>query len=186
MTSLRKRNTLGIISPDRNYQRLVIVDKDDSVMPDVPYSVDPDDINIYPDVVEAFHRLRENGFGVVVATNQSVISRESVDEKTYHRYVLNFINEAAGNLDGYYFCPHHPDDGCECRKPGPGLIERVLEDYQVDSGDVYMVGDSVSDLEAAERAGVPTVQTFQVDYGSGYRVGDVVGHILYREDELHG
>lgn len=137
--------------------RYVILDRDGTI------NVDSDDFiksaaewQPLPGSLEAIALLNHHGFRVVVITNQSGISRGLFDWPTLeamHDKLRRMASEAGGHIDTIYVCPHGPDDHCECRKPKPGLFHRFAADKQIDLNQVYAIGDSLRDLQAAESAG---------------------------------
>jgi D-glycero-D-manno-heptose 1,7-bisphosphate phosphatase len=134
----------------------------------------------------AFSReLRERGWPVVIVTNQSAIgrgltTREAVEE--VHRYVFESVRQAGGALEGIYVCPHTPWDGCFCRKPRPGLLFQAGDDLGLDLRASYLLGDSVTDMEAARAAGCRGV-LLQDGRGdpdiAGLAEGEVPGPVVY-------
>ena len=110
---------------------------------------------LYEDVPEAVRRLKQNGFVVVVVTNQpdigaGLVMREEVD--AMHEQLC-----AQAPIDGIELCPHVAGDTCECRKPAPGMLKYAACNHQLDLNESFMVGDRVSDVEAGRRAGCRTV-----------------------------
>lgn len=102
--------------------------------------------------MEAIGLLTRNGYAVAVASNQSGIGRKLLDRRTLHainRKMRRSAGAAGGSIDRIVYCPHLPDDGCECRKPLPGLLVRLARHYRVPMAGVPVIGDSSRDLEAA-------------------------------------
>jgi D-glycero-D-manno-heptose 1,7-bisphosphate phosphatase len=102
--------------------------------------------------IEAIGLLSQNGFTVAVASNQSGIGRKLLDRRTLdaiHRKMRRAVNAAGGSVDRIVYCPHLPGDGCDCRKPLPGLLLRLARHYGVSMKGVPVVGDSERDLAAA-------------------------------------
>jgi len=102
--------------------------------------------------IEALARLSQNGFTVAVASNQSGVGRKLMDRTTLHaihRKMRRAVARAGGSLGRIVYCPHVPTDNCDCRKPAPGLLERLARHYGVSMRGVPVVGDSGRDLEAA-------------------------------------
>jgi D-glycero-D-manno-heptose 1,7-bisphosphate phosphatase len=125
-----------------------------------------------PGSIEAFRVAAGRPFRVVVVTNQSavgrgLVSREEVE--TIHRRMAQAIRAAGGRIDAVYVCPHRPEDGCECRKPKPGLILRAARDLGLDLKGSLLIGDDRKDLESAVAAGVRPVL---VRTGHGARLPD--------------
>lgn len=137
-------------------QRLVILDRDGVINEDSDaYIKSPEEWIPIPGAAEAIARLHHAGYRVVVATNQSGVARNYFSIATLdaiHRRMLEHVRAAGGDLAGIYFCPHGPDDGCDCRKPLPGLIDRIIADHG-DVRGVPLVGDSLRDLECGVARG---------------------------------
>ncbi|NDG39067.1 MAG: D-glycero-beta-D-manno-heptose 1,7-bisphosphate 7-phosphatase [Betaproteobacteria bacterium] len=103
--------------------------------------------------LEAVARLNHAGWHVVVATNQSGIGRGMIDMASVnavHAHMLKQLQLAGGRIDAVFFCPHTPEDGCDCRKPQPGLMREIGKRYGIDLKQVPMVGDTLRDLQAAQ------------------------------------
>lgn len=110
--------------------------------------------------IEAIARLSQAGFTVTVASNQSGLARGLFDRRALiamHRKMRRLVAAEGGRIDRIVVCPHGPDDGCECRKPNPGLLLRLARYFRVSLDGVPVVGDSQRDLEAAARAGAVPV-----------------------------
>lgn len=107
---------------------------------------------------EAIRLLNERGYLVFVVTNQSGIARGMYAEADFHA-LMDWVREGlarkGGRFDAVYFCPHGPDDACECRKPLPGMLLRAMAEWPVRREGSFLVGDSPTDLQAAAAAGVP-------------------------------
>lgn len=109
-----------------------------------------------PGSLEALARLRAAGFTVAVASNQSGVGRGLLSLETLaeiHRAMYRQVEAAGGRIDRVFFCPHHPDEGCDCRKPRAGLFRQIAAHYGVDLTGVPAIGDSGRDIEAARVAG---------------------------------
>ena len=109
-----------------------------------------------PGALEAVSRLNHAGWHVVVATNQSGIGRGMIDMaavNAVHAFMLRSLQALGGRIDAVFFCPHAPEDGCDCRKPMPGLFHQIGERFGVDLADVPVVGDVMRDLQAGVAAG---------------------------------
>jgi D-glycero-D-manno-heptose 1,7-bisphosphate phosphatase len=117
---------------------------------------DPAEWTPVPGALEAVAQLNQEGWHVVIATNQSGIGRGMIDIASFnavHARMMELLAAQGGRIDAVFFCPHAPEDGCDCRKPLPGLMLRVAERYGVRLADVPMVGDTARDLQAAVAAG---------------------------------
>ncbi|MGQ7816465.1 D-glycero-beta-D-manno-heptose 1,7-bisphosphate 7-phosphatase [Metapseudomonas furukawaii] len=105
-----------------------------------------------PGAIAAIARLSRAGWTVAVATNQSGIARGYYDLATLdamHARLREMVEEQGGELGIIQYCPHGPDEGCDCRKPRPGMLRRIAEHYGVELAGVWFVGDSIGDLDAA-------------------------------------
>lgn len=116
----------------------------------------PEEWVVIPGALEAVSRLNHAGWHVVVATNQSGIGRGMIDMSAVnavHAHMMRCLAGAGGRIDAVFFCPHTPEDLCECRKPLPGMVLDIGRRYGVDLAQVPMVGDTLRDLQAAQSAG---------------------------------
>ena len=145
---------------DQELRKAVFLDRDDTIAKDVPYCSRVEDFEILPSVPEGIRLLNEHGFIVVVITNQSGIARGYLTEQTLsqiHEKMHRELGRWDAHVDAIYHCPHHPDDGCECRKPKPTLLLRAAKDIGIDLHLSYMVGDDAKDIAAGRSAGCKTV-----------------------------
>ncbi len=151
----------------------VFLDKDGTLIEDVPYNVDPHKIRLMPGVALGLRALQDAGYRLIVVSNQSGVARGYFAE-TSLRAVFQRLQQllaATGvTLSDFYYCPHHPEGtveryalGCHCRKPQPALILRAARDHDVDLSRSWFVGDILDDAEAGHRAGCRTIL---VDVGS--------------------
>ncbi|WP_138443994.1 D-glycero-alpha-D-manno-heptose-1,7-bisphosphate 7-phosphatase [Sinomonas susongensis] len=141
----------------------VLFDRDGTLVHDVPYNRDPQMVSPVPGASEALGRLRAAGVRTGVVTNQSGIGRGLMGSVDVYR-VNRRVDELLGPFDVWRVCPHHPEQGCRCRKPRPGLVLSACRALRVAPEDVVVVGDIGTDMEAAGRAGargilVPTPVT---------------------------
>ncbi|HEX2187730.1 MAG TPA: HAD family hydrolase [Longimicrobiaceae bacterium] len=148
-------------------RRVVLLDKDGTLVVDVPYNVDPARIRLAPGAAEGARLLHRAGFDLVVVSNQSGVARGLFPESALagvEARLRELLEEAGAALDGFLYCPHHPAGAvpeytraCDCRKPAPGLLLRALEERGADPAASWMVGDVLNDVEAGRRAGCRTV-----------------------------
>jgi D-glycero-D-manno-heptose 1,7-bisphosphate phosphatase len=134
-------------------RRLVILDRDGVINHDSEGFVKtPAEWLPIDGSIEAIARLSNAGFTVAVATNQSGIGRKLLDIPALdamHGKLRTLVRDAGGDLDRIAYCPHHPDDGCDCRKPAPGLYKQLAREYGVPLDGVPVIGDSERDIDAA-------------------------------------
>ncbi|WP_031437777.1 D-glycero-beta-D-manno-heptose 1,7-bisphosphate 7-phosphatase [Methylobacter tundripaludum] len=110
--------------------------------------------------LEAIALLNKQGYKVVVVTNQSGVARGLLDAATLekiHAKMQRMTAEKGGKIDAIYFCPHGPDDNCNCRKPKPGLLEAFAADHHVSLSGMAVIGDSLRDLQAAQAVGASPI-----------------------------
>lgn len=140
--------------------RALFMDRDGTVMVDVGYPRRPDDVELLPDAPPTLAKLHDLGFKLVVVSNQSGVGRGLVtadEASAVHERFVEALRASGVELDGAYYCPHAPDEGCSCRKPSPELLERAARELGLDLPESFMVGDRDSDLEAGRRAGCRTI-----------------------------
>jgi D-glycero-D-manno-heptose 1,7-bisphosphate phosphatase len=142
-------------------KRLALIDRDGTIIVDKVHLSDPDGIEFAPGAIEGLRLLRDAGFALVLITNQSGIARGYFDAATLariHERLQSMLAAKGLRLEAIYFCPHGPDDGCDCRKPAPGMVTRAMRDLGFRPEEVVVVGDSDADMGAAAAAGVKGVR----------------------------
>jgi histidinol-phosphate phosphatase family protein len=147
--------------------RAVFLDKDGTLLEDVPYNVRPELMRLAPNSAEGLRRLHAANYRLVVISNQSGVARGFFEEAALgpvERRLREMLAEVGVPLAGFYYCPHHPEGSvaayavaCACRKPAPGLIQRAACDLGLDLPASWFVGDILDDVEAGRRAGCRTV-----------------------------
>ena len=141
--------------------RYVILDRDGTINVDSDLFVkSPDEWLPLDGSLEAIALLNHHGFKVVVITNQSGVARGLFDLaalEAMHDKMRNLATKAGGKIEAIYACTHGPKEGCNCRKPKPGMFQAFAKDRQIDLSDVYAIGDSYRDIEAAWTAGAKPI-----------------------------
>ncbi len=145
----------------------VFLDKDGTLIDDVPYNVDPARITLSAGAGAGLRGLHAHGYRLIVISNQSGVARGVFAEDALTAVedrLWSLLDREGVPLAGFYYCPHHPDGSveryavaCSCRKPMPGLIERAAAEHDVDPRRSWFVGDILHDVEAGRRAGCRTV-----------------------------
>ena len=145
------------IAASHQMRSAVFLDRDGVINEDIGTWVKSwDEFTFLPGVFDALRRLNGTSHAVVVVSNQSGVGRGKVQAAAVdevHRRMQAEISSRAGRLDAIYYCPHHPDDGCQCRKPRPGLLRQAADELNLDLTRCYLIGDAVRDIEAALEAG---------------------------------
>ncbi len=141
--------------------RAVFIDRDGVINRDSPDFIKSwDEVDFLPGSRRAIRELTAAGYAVIVVTNQSGVGRGLLTLETLaeiHRRMRAAVREAGGDIRDIRFCPHRPGDGCDCRKPLPGLILSAARDHGIDPSRAWMVGDSVRDIRCGQTAGCRTV-----------------------------
>ena len=144
-------------------KKAIFLDKDGTLIPDIPYNVDPDLITLQPNAVEGLRALQQNGYLIIIISNQAGVARGLFKEDGLQKVkekIADLLMMEQVRLDGFYYCPHHPDGlvemlsiKCDCRKPAPGMFYKAAHDLNIDLSQSWMIGDILNDVEAAKRAG---------------------------------
>ncbi|MRI33384.1 D-glycero-beta-D-manno-heptose-1,7-bisphosphate 7-phosphatase [Endozoicomonas sp. OPT23] len=137
--------------------KLIILDRDGVINEDSDnYVRSTEEWLPLPGSIKAMARLHQAGFTVTVATNQSGLARGYFDIETLnamHAKMNALLSEEQGVVAAIKYCPHGPDDQCKCRKPLPGMVNELIEEFQISPAESWMVGDSLRDLQAGQAAG---------------------------------
>jgi D-glycero-D-manno-heptose 1,7-bisphosphate phosphatase len=144
-------------------RRAVFADRDGTLNVDVGYLARASELRLLPGVAAALRRLNEAGIPLVVVTNQSGVARGLIDphfaEQGY-RNLAELVARDGARIDGYYFCPHHPEgEGpygivCRCRKPASGMLERAAGELNLRLEGSFMIGDKLSDVQTGAGLGI--------------------------------
>lgn len=153
--------------------RAVLLDRDGVINFDSPdYILTPEQWNPIPGSLEAIARLTDADIAVAIVSNQSALGRGMVDQLTFdaiHGKLMLCIEESGGFIAHVSYCPHRPDDGCDCRKPKPGMLFEALAMLTLTAGQALFIGDSVRDVGAAHAANMP-VKLVQSGYGDAVTI----------------
>jgi D-glycero-alpha-D-manno-heptose 1-phosphate guanylyltransferase len=147
-------------------RRFVLLDRDGTLNVERHYLSDPAQVELLPGAAEGLKRIRELGLGLIVITNQSAIGRGMFDQRTLeaiHERIAALLAEQGAAIDAIYFCPHRPEEGCECRKPAPGMVRRAEREWDFRAEEAFFIGDKSCDLEVGKRFGARTILV-----GTGY------------------
>lgn len=143
--------------------KAAFLDKDGTLMEDIPYNSDPQKFVFTPGVVKGLRLLSQAGFRLVVISNQSGVARGFFPKESLgpmETKLRQMFQSEGLDLEGVYWCPHHPDGnhpewgvGCDCRKPAPGMLQQAASELNIDLASSWMIGDRDSDIGAAHNAG---------------------------------
>ncbi len=140
--------------------KVVILDRDGTIVVDRGYLHDPAGLEFEPTAPEGLRWLHHRGYRLIVVTNQSGVGRGYFPGErlaAMHQRLQRMIETAGAKLEAIYCCPHAPDEGCECRKPGQALMRRAASELGFDPRAAFVVGDRDSDIEFGRRAGARTI-----------------------------
>jgi D-glycero-D-manno-heptose 1,7-bisphosphate phosphatase len=138
----------------------IFLDRDGTVIHDTGYPNDPQQVHLLPGAGEALARLQQQGFHLILVSNQSGVNRGIITEVQaleVHRQVLASLTHYGVRIDAAYYCTHVPEEGCSCRKPAPGMLLGAAAELGLDLSRAFMIGDKPSDIEAGMRAGCRTI-----------------------------
>lgn len=150
-------------------QKAVFLDKDGTLIRNVPYNINPELVVFEQGVFEGLRSLQHNGYKLIIVSNQPGISLGYFSENEMVMLIRYFEEKFAENevlLSGFYFCPHLPESAkksCQCRKPKPGLLMQAADDLLINRNSSWMIGDILNDVEAGNKAGC---QTILIDNGN--------------------
>jgi D-glycero-D-manno-heptose 1,7-bisphosphate phosphatase len=167
---------------DKIRKPAIFVDRDGTLIEEVNFLSRVEDLKIFPFTAEAVRRLKARGSLIIVVTNQSGIGREIYSEDDMHSIHDAIQLSLDGAIDGFYFCPHLPDAGCDCRKPGLGMLKQAAKDFNIDLENSWIVGDKALDVHTGVNAGISAAMVM-TGYGREHRgeienSADVVGENL--------
>ncbi len=147
--------------------RAVFLDKDGTMIDDIPYNVDPALMTLAPGAAEGLPLLHRLGYRLVVVSNQSGVARGHFPESAIAAVedrLRSMLAELGVPLAAFVYCPHHPEGtvaeysiACDCRKPAPGMLLRTAREHVIDLARSWLVGDILDDVEAGRRAGCRTI-----------------------------
>ncbi len=133
--------------------KLIILDRDGVINQDRDdYVKSADECIPIEGSIDAIARLSNTGFTVVIATNQAGLARgkfELEDLEAMHAKITKLVEEKGGEIGAIFYCPHHPDENCKCRKPKPGMLDAIEAEFNTSVESSYFIGDSLRDLQAA-------------------------------------
>jgi D-glycero-D-manno-heptose 1,7-bisphosphate phosphatase len=140
--------------------KAIFMDRDGTLSEEIGYMYEAGLYRPFPWTGPAIRKINESGMMAILITNQSGVGRGYFPESTVHQVHDILQAELArhnAKLDAIYFCPHHPDTGCDCRKPRPGMLIRAHRDLGIDLSQSYMIGDRYLDVDVAQAAGTRSV-----------------------------
>ncbi len=148
-------------------KKAVFIDKDGTLIKNVPYNINAQLVRLEPHAGKALHLLKQNNYFLIVISNQSGIAQNYFGENDLEQINAEIQKQLLSynvQLDGFYYCPHLPGGiitkyaiDCDCRKPKPGLLLKAAKDFDIDLNQSWMIGDILNDVEAGKEAGCKTI-----------------------------
>lgn len=138
-------------------KKAIFFDRDDTLIKDKGYMYKTSDLSYFPNTIQTLKTLLEQNYLLFIVTNQSGVGRGyfNIDQMhNFNSFLLEDLEQKEIKIQDLAFCPHSPEDNCECRKPHPKMILDLVEKHQIDKSASFMFGDKKSDLEAGKNAGV--------------------------------
>ena len=139
----------------------VLFDRDGTLIEHVHHLIDPELVQFKSDLLSSLQILEKAGYRFGIISNQSVIGRglaSTSDIQKVNKRITDFLMPYGISFDFVYYCPHHPDDGCECRKPAISLGLKAITEHRLDPSQSFMIGDQESDLIFGKNLGCKTIQ----------------------------
>jgi D-glycero-D-manno-heptose 1,7-bisphosphate phosphatase len=152
--------------PSQN--RAVFLDRDGTLMAEVNFCADPSKVRAMPGAGECLAKLRRQGWLTIMVTNQSGIGQGLFTVADYEAVNAELFRQLGGAIDATYFCPDHPADATQRRKPGTGMIEEAKRDHKIALEESWLIGDKHSDIVCGRSAGCRTILVM-TGYGRNYR-----------------
>jgi D,D-heptose 1,7-bisphosphate phosphatase len=147
--------------------KAIFIDKDGTLVRNIPYNVDPSLVELESGAALALKLFKERGYLLIVISNQAGVAHNYFAEEALEGVktkIQQLVSTAGVQLDGFYFCPHHPDGSvkkytmdCECRKPQAGMLLQAALDFDIELSKSWMIGDILNDVEAGNKAGCKTI-----------------------------
>jgi len=148
-------------------KKAIFLDKDGTIIKNVPYNVDPKKVRLFKDAGFALQKLKNAGFLLIMVSNQAGVAKGYFSEKALvhmRNKLEELLSEFDVALDGFYYCPHHPEGTikeyaieCLCRKPQAGMLLKAAEEHNIDSSASWTIGDILNDIEAGNTIGTRTI-----------------------------
>lgn len=139
---------------------LILIDRDGTIVVERDHLSSPEELQLLEGAAAGLRMIREMGLPAIMVTNQSAIARGYLDAARLdeiHARLAEMLAAEGTKVDGIYFCPHHPDDRCLCRKPGAEMAYRAAADFHGDLGRSFVIGDKMSDIEMGKQVGARTI-----------------------------
>ena len=138
-------------------KKVIFLDRDGVINKErKDYVKTKEELEIFPNIVNSIKKLKDDGFYIIVVTNQSAINRKLMTQNNVeeiHNEIQEYMKNHDTSIDDFYYCPHRPDENCSCRKPKSGLLLQAKKDYNIIMEKSWIIGDNDSDIESGTSVG---------------------------------
>ena len=168
----------------RDKRPAIFLDRDGVIIVEKNFLRDPEEIEFYPGAIEALKAIGDVYIKIVIS-NQSGVARgyfTSADVEKINDHISSILKMSGIGIDAWYFCPHGPDDDCQCRKPRPGMILEAAEEFNINMSKSWIIGDKSSDIDAGRASGLNTILV-KTGYG-GSEPGATVSKADYTASDI--
>ena len=144
----------------KNSQRTVFLDRDGTIIKEKDFIKDPQEIEFISGSIQAIKILKNLGYKIIVVSNQSGVGRGILTEemvKKVNHFFMRKLAEKDAPVDAIYYCPHHPDQNCDCRKPETGMLKKAAKDHKLNLEDAVVIGDKLTDVRLGKNIGAKTI-----------------------------
>ena len=158
----------------------VFLDRDGTICKDVHYMRSPEQFELLPDAAEGIKLLNELGVKVIVATNQSGVARgyfTEADLQKIHERMIEELSKRGARIGAIYYCPHHPNDNCDCRKPKIGMLKQAARDFGLDLRKCFVIGDKRLDVETGQNGGCESILIPSPETEPGIKADHVMSNL---------
>lgn len=160
-----------------NFNKAIFLDRDGVINKDrSDYVKSIHELEIFSNIEKDIKKIKEKGFLVIVVSNQSAIGRNltsHTEVQKIHDHIQQYLKKWNVQIDAFYYCPHHPNDNCNCRKPKPGLILQAANDHNIDLSNSWVIGDHDRDFQSGLNAGCKSIKISEQN-----TLSKVLDHIL--------
>lgn len=140
--------------------RFILLDRDGTIIVDKHYLHDPEEVELLPGALSGLKKMQAMGFGLAILTNQSGVGRGMYTHEDVHacnRRLVEMLADEGVTVAAVYYCPHAPEEGCECRKPATRLMEQAARDLGFNPSEAFMIGDKKADMGVGRNTGATTI-----------------------------
>jgi len=144
----------------KSLQKVIFLDRDGTIIKEKNFIQSPQQLEFFSGSIQAIKILKNLGYKIIVVSNQSGVGRgiltEEMVKKVNHFFMRKLVEKDAP-VDALYYCPHHPDQNCDCRKPETGMLKKAAQEHKLNLRDAVVIGDKISDVRLGKNIGAKTI-----------------------------